>query len=233
MKIAGIEKCSLVDYPGKLACAFFAPACNMNCLYCHNRHLLRKEAENHCLAPDAIRAFLTKRRGFLDGVVISGGEPTLHPGLGDFACEVRAMGFPVKIDTNGTRPETIRRLIASGAVDYISMDVKAPLAKYEAICGAPVKIAGIEESIDLLLEGRVEYEFRTTVPPQLNADDLSAIAERIRGARLYVLQQCRMPKAGDTLARILSGQPSHSPEWLRHMAGRLSPLVQRCETRGV
>ncbi len=234
MKIAGIEKCSFVDYPGRLAAVFFTPGCNWDCYFCHNRLLLGNPEPSSWLTPETALSWLDERRGFLEAAVVSGGEPTLQKGLAEFIREVRARGFLVKLDTNGSHPEVLRELIEEGLPDYVAMDIKAPLGKYEAICGFAVDHRAINESIDLLLSGATDYEFRTTVVPQLTHADVHAIAKRIRGARRFVLQQYRRNAALASQDRPdprLEFEP-HSSAWLLPIYSEIEPLVQRCETRG-
>lgn len=232
MRIAGIEKTSFVDFPGKLAAVLFTPGCNLDCFYCHNRALLGGTGWFETYYPDTVMDWLKKRAGFLDGVVITGGEPALQSDLAAFIRRIRTLGYAVKLDTNGTRPSLLGDLVNEGIVDFIAMDIKAPLAKYEALCGVPVDHGAINASIDLLLSDRVDYEFRTTAIPQLTEDDLVAMSRRIRGAKRFVLQQYRRPKpfAGFSDPR-LDDKP-HSPEWAARVALRLKDFVECCETRG-
>lgn len=190
MKIAGLQKNSMVDYPGKISAVVFTQGCNMNCGYCHNRCLIGNQSGS-LLENEDILSFLEKRRGLLDAVVISGGEPTLQNDLSDFVSRVRAMHYLVKLDTNGTSPTLLKMLIDGKLIDYVAMDIKAPLCKYRKVCCSPVNTANLEKSIGILQEGRVEYEFRTTFTPELDQRDILDIAFSIKGARKYVLQQYR------------------------------------------
>jgi pyruvate formate lyase activating enzyme len=227
MRIAGLQRCSFVDYPGKLSAVVFTPGCNMDCFYCHNRQLLTDGAPPE-QDSDQVLAFFARRTGMLDAVVISGGEPTLRPDLPDFAAALRDMGFLIKLDTNGTHPEVIRDLLSRGLLDFVAMDVKAPLARYEEITRRRVDLDAVAESIDLLLSGEVDYEFRTTVAPQLDVSDLAAIAMRIRGANSYVLQQYR-PQEG---AEADGYAQPHPDTYLANAARAVAPLVSRCSVRG-
>ncbi len=228
MKFAGLEKNSLVDYPGHMSAVFFTPGCNWRCFYCHNHELVAKP--QFCMDGKAALEWLDSRRGWLDAVTITGGEPTLQPRLADFVRAVRSRGFKVKLDTNGTRPEVLRVLLRQRLLDYVAMDIKAPLNKYEAFCGAPVDHGAVNASIDQLLAGTVDYEFRTTIVPQLTESDVLAIARRIRGARLYVLQQFRREGAQSGDPRLEA--PAHEPDWPQPLLGQLRGIVARCETRG-
>lgn len=235
MNIAGLEKCSFVDYPGRLAAVFFVPGCNWNCFYCHNQTLLRKEAPLPRVKPEEAFDLLRSRRGLLDGVVVTGGEPTLQAGLRDFIVQVRGLGYAVKLDTNGSRPLVLGALLADGLLDYVAMDLKAPMAKYEAVCGAPVDHRDLNESIDLIMSSGIEYEFRTTVVPQLTHADVAAMARRIRGARRYVLQQYRNPALFAEQEQLHDPRldvPPHETGWPSHVMEEISQYVAECQTRG-
>jgi len=191
MRIAGIINQSFVDYPGSIAAAVFTHGCNMNCEFCHNRHILGGGGQGSYIDEEQVLNFLERRRGFLDGVVISGGEPTLQPDLEVFIQKVKYMGYLVKLDTNGTCPETVRKLIKKGMLDYIAMDIKAPLEKYPEICRCSIDQKRIVESMTVIMNSGIDYEFRTTCCPQLDNDDLIGIGKLVYGARKYVLQKYR------------------------------------------
>ncbi|HEY8499342.1 MAG TPA: anaerobic ribonucleoside-triphosphate reductase activating protein [Clostridia bacterium] len=191
MKIAGIIKQSFVDYPGSIAAAVFTRGCNMNCVFCHNRHILGSEGQKNNIDEERVLNFLEKRKGLLDGVVISGGEPALQPDLEVFIQKVKYMGYAVKLDTNGTFPDIVMKLVKKGLLDYIAMDVKAPLEKYGEICRCSIERKRISESISVIMNSGIDYEFRTTCCPQLDNDDLIEIGKLVYGAKKYVLQQCR------------------------------------------
>ena len=181
MRISGLQKNSMVDYPEKLAAVVFTQGCNMNCGYCHNRCLIGYE-KNGGISEEDVFAFLERRQGLLDAVVISGGEPTLQRDLPRFIRRALKMGFLVKLDTIGTNPELLEYLIGERLLDYVAMDVKAPFCKYRQVCCSPVNTEKLERSIGILQGGGVEYEFRTTFTPELDQEDLLNIAESIRGA---------------------------------------------------
>lgn len=193
MKIKALEKNSFVDYPGHLSCVVFTQGCNMNCFYCHNKPLISNEEVKDGIGCEEVLDFLSKRQKFIDAVVISGGEPTLQNGLEDFTRDVRKMGFKVKLDTNGTNPEVVENLISKKLVDYVAMDIKAPLKRYEEFCKVKTDINCIKKSIAILMEGAVDYEFRTTLAPGLGVADILDISEEIKGAKSYIIQRCRMP----------------------------------------
>jgi len=233
MLISGVEKCSLVDWPGRVAAVVFTPGCNLDCFYCHNRCLLGGAPQLARYDQPGVLAWLRERRGLLDGVVITGGEPTLQPNLEPFIREVRDLGFMVKLDTNGTRPFTVGGLIEAGLLDYVAVDVKAPFEKYADITGVPVDTGPIETTIDLVRSGAADYEFRTTVVPELDVADILAIAARVQGARRYVLQQFRKPSLVRPEDEPRVNAPPHPVEWFVQVTERIRDLVERCELRGV
>lgn len=220
----------MVDWPGKVVAALFTPGCNFNCSYCHNRMLLGEEGGEERLDTAQVVAWLEQRAGLLDGVVVTGGEATLQPDLAGFMETLRAMGYPVKLDTNGSRPGVLRELTGAGLADYVAMDVKAPRELYDDVTGTEVDEAAIDESIRVLLDGETEYEFRTTVLPYFQHGDIRAIGERIEGAQRYVLQQYQPPANPNQLH--IEGT-LHSAGWFREALETVKPFVCHCETRGV
>lgn len=189
MKIAGVQKSSTIDYPGNISAVIFTQGCNMNCGYCHNRQLIGADNRDCIFDKDGIFAFLQKRRDLLDAVVVSGGEPTIQKDLPDFFRSVKSMGFKTKLDTNGTNPQSLKGLIDENLLDYVAMDIKAPLCKYKMVCCSSVNTENIMRSIDILKNSNIEYEFRTTYTPELCDKDLIDILDTIKGADKYVLQQ--------------------------------------------
>lgn len=191
MQIAGFVPNSFVDYPGKIAALVFAPGCNMNCIYCHNHHLLRRDASKVLYNPRSVLNDLERKQGFVDAVVLTGGEPTLQGGLFDFAREVKKLGFLVKLDTNGTNPHVIAKMLDEKLLDYIAMDIKAPFEKYAMVCGKNINTEKIKESIKIIMRSEIENEFRTTFWPKLVKEDIFEIVKYIEGAKRYTLQQYR------------------------------------------
>ena len=189
MKIQGLQKMTLLDYPGRVACTVFLGGCDFRCPFCHNFELVLGPAPE-ALSEDEFFAFLDKRHGLLDGVAITGGEPCLRPDLPDFIAKIREAGFAVKLDTNGSHPRMLEHLLANGLVDYVAMDIKNSPEKYAQTIGlAAIDLAPIDESIGLLLHSAIEYEFRTTVVRQFHdADDFEKIGSWIAGAKRYFLQ---------------------------------------------
>lgn len=192
MLIGGLAKTSIIDYPKKIAAVVFLQGCNFRCPYCHNPELVKCIAKEP-LSEDFIIDFLNTRKGKLDAVVISGGEPTLHHNLEKFILKIKDVGFLVKLDTNGTNPGMVKRLIEKKLVDYIAMDIKGPLKKYPEIVKKDVNIEDIYKTMQIIIKSGVEYEFRTTVvKEQLNFNDFLSIRDTIKiigGADKYYLQR--------------------------------------------
>ena len=191
MRIGGLLKNSTIDYPGKLSCGIFLSGCNFDCPYCHNPDLVKgcsgRTAE---FDPGNIYRFIEKRKGFLDGVVISGGEPTLQEDLFDLCMHIKQMGYPVKLDTNGSRPRVIKQLIDEDLVDYIAMDLKTDFTKYTTYIKRNFDMTSILSSIQVIMESAIAYEFRTTcVKPIVTAQIIENICRRIQGAAVYALQR--------------------------------------------
>lgn len=193
MKIGGFHPLSLSDYPGHVAAVVFAQGCNFRCPFCHNGGLLTMDIPyDKLISEGELFAHLQQRRDHLDGVVVTGGEPTLQAALLDFLWRIKNMGFAVKLDTNGSRPSIIRKLLTDGVVDYIAMDVKAPLHLYNKLCGVNVMIQRIEESIALISNSGVDHEFRTTfVESLLTEKDIDIIKSIIPSGSKYRLQEFR------------------------------------------
>ncbi len=188
MRLGGLQKCSLIDFPGKITAILFTVGCNFRCPYCHNPELVDETSE--IISVDNVFAFLTRRREILDAVTITGGEPTIQTDLVPFIRKVKEMGFLVKLDTNGTHPEVIELVQEEKLVDYIAMDIKAPLGRYASSVARPVDEVQIKKSIQLLIKGNIPYEFRTTVVKSLLAyDDLHEIGKTIKNAERYYLQK--------------------------------------------
>jgi len=190
MNIAAYQPFTLSDYPGKVAAIVFTQGCNFRCVYCHNACLIDMETPP-AVDTEEFFSFLDRRKGKLGGVVITGGEPTLQPDLISFIERVKRMGFFVKLDTNGSRPKVLKELFERNLIDYIAMDIKAPIEKYDIVAGVEVYKADILESIRLIIDrGGIHYQFRTTVfESMLSPDDLGKCAQLVEGAHSYVLQE--------------------------------------------
>lgn len=209
MKIGGLQKISLIDYPGWISAIVFTQGCNFRCPYCHNPELVDPAQYGPILSEEEVISFLEKRRGKLDAVTVTGGEPTLQPDLDRFLQEIKGMGYLTKIDTNGSNPDVLERLIRGRLVDYLAMDVKGPLQKYERIANVKVQTAKIQRSIELITASGIEHEFRTTVVrSQLDNEDLIATSELLKKG-LYVLQSFVPAKSLD---HEFLTEVSYSPE---------------------
>lgn len=193
MRIGGLQKFTLIDYPGKVACILFTQGCNFRCGYCHNPELVIPEKFCPAISEESVFKFLQERREYLQGVVVSGGEPTIHGDLLDFIRKIKQIGYAVKLDTNGSQPHMLNRLIQEKLVDFIAMDVKAPLDKYEEVAGVSINADKIKESIELIMRSGIEYQFRTTVMKAFcSAQDIREIRQMIKGSSCYLLQKGRL-----------------------------------------
>ncbi|MCB9757633.1 MAG: anaerobic ribonucleoside-triphosphate reductase activating protein [Candidatus Omnitrophica bacterium] len=189
MQIGGLIKLSLVDYPGKTAAVVFTQGCNFRCPYCYNKELVIPSCFQAVIPEEAVISFLAKRKDVLGGVVITGGEPTLHKDLLEFLRRLQHLGYPVKLDTNGSRPDVLREVIQENLVDFIAMDLKAPLEAYEKLAGVPVSTKLIEESIAIIKGSGIQHQFRTTIVKSLLGNtDFLKLAHLVAGAQSYVLQ---------------------------------------------
>ena len=188
MIIGAVQKTTLLDYPGKVACTVFLPGCNLRCPFCHNPGLVLPGAFRGGVSEEALFAFLQKRRGILDGVCITGGEPTVHPDLPGLIRKIRDLGYLVKLDTNGSHPAMLRRLTEEGLLDFVAMDIKNSPEKYALTCGGIDILPAVRESAALLMGGQTEYEFRTTVCSLHTEADLRSIGAWLHGDSPYYLQ---------------------------------------------
>ncbi len=230
MKIHGFQKTTLLDFPGHLAATIFLGGCNFLCPYCHNGSLVLCPDSLPVIPKEDILNTLKKRKGILEGVCITGGEPTLAAGLTDFISEIKELGFLVKLDTNGSNPARLKDLVLSGLIDYVAMDIKNCRNKYAQTIGKDsYSIDKIAESIDFLLTDKVAYEFRTTVTKELHTPaDFSAIGEWIKGAKAYYLQSYKVSE--DVISPVFSG---YSKEELVLIQKSLLPFVEKVEIRGL
>jgi len=232
MQIGGLQKSSLVDYPGKLSSVIFFAGCNFDCPYCHNPELVRGCATCPAdLTTAHICDFLQQRQGFLDGVVVSGGEPTLQPDLADLCKKIKGFGYPVKLDTNGSRPQVLEQLIDRRLVDYIAMDLKTDPVLYRSYIKADCNPDPLFASIRILMESGIDYEFRTTcVKPIVTFETIENISHLIQGARRYALQRFRN---NDVLHPEFFGgvENEYSDEELRQLKAAAEPWVRECILR--
>lgn len=229
MRIDGLQTLTLLDYPGKVACTVFTSGCNMRCPFCHNASLVCGEVPPF-MEKEEFFAFLKKRTGVLDGVCVTGGEPLLQEGLIPFLLEVKEKGFTTKLDTNGLLHDRLRAVVEACAVDYVAMDIKNCKARYAETAGVPgLDLAPIEKSVQFLMEGSVDYEFRTTVVKELhNKADFDEIGRWLKGAKRYFLQSFK--DSGDILSPGLS--PMEKADLLE-IRDRLRAEIPGVELRGV
>ena len=230
MRILGLQKLSLVDFPGKVAATVFTGGCDLRCPFCHNAPLVLPGRGTSALDAGGVLDFLASRRGLLDGVVLSGGEPLLQPDAADFLAEVKAMGFSVKLDTNGCHPDALEDILDRRLADYVAMDIKNSLEKYPWTVGVPgFDTAPVERSARLLMEGPADYEFRTTlVRPFHEVGDMETIGRWLRGARRYYLQA--FVDSGDLVG---GGCAPFTPEEMEGFLQAARPFFQSVALRGL
>jgi pyruvate formate lyase activating enzyme len=231
MEFKGWQRTSLIDYPQHIATVLFTGGCNFRCPPCHNAALVLQPRELPTLPAEEVWDFFSRRAGLIDGVVLTGGEPTLQPNLLPFIRRLRAFNLDIKFDTNGYRPLVLEQLLTEGLVDYVAMDVKAPPEKYPLLSGRPdLELQRIERSIALLEDSPISHEFRTTVVPGLlDEDDIEAIARWLEGTSRYALQQFR---AQGTLDPALEGVTPYPIAHLQAMAERARQWVPQTSVRG-
>lgn len=242
MKIHGLNKTTLLDYPEHVACTVFCGHCNFRCPFCQNADLVLNPSSQPCIAEEEFWSFLGKRKGMLEGVCITGGEPTLHADLIDFIARIKAQGLLVKLDTNGYRPEIIQTLMKENLIDYIAMDLKSSKEGYALSVGLPnFDIKAIETSVALLMSGNIPYEFRTTVVKELHSmSDFKSIAEWMKGCRAYYLQS--YTESGSILqyalpaeARVLNAErlTPYTPEELKSVVAFFNENGVPAKLRGI
>ena len=230
MVIGGIQRFSLIDYPGKISAIIFTRGCNFRCPYCHNPELVDPNRYVDALEEKQLWEFLQRRQHKLDAVVITGGEPTLQEDLRPFLEKIRKMGFLIKLDTNGSNPGVLKNLLSENLLDYVAMDIKAPLEKYSEVARIPVAVENIEESIMLIRESHVSHEFRTTIAKNiLSEEDVVSIAKMLRGEKLYFLQNCVPTKVLDP--HFLAEFVPYTREELQSLAQLAQSYVEKCLVR--
>ena len=231
MLVSGLQKLTLLDYPGKVACTVFTGGCNFRCPFCHNAPLVLPDRLAADTSEDEVLAFLEKRVGILDGVAVTGGEPLLHSSIDAFLEKIKAMGYSVKLDTNGSFPEHLKSIVENGLADRVAMDIKNAPGLYGKTVGIDdFDIAPVEKSKNFLLEGRVDYEFRTTVVKGLHTEEsLLKAAEWIKGAKEYYLQQFK--DSGDVIA--IEGLSSFDGKEMHALADAVKQYVPAAAVRGV
>ena len=226
MQIKGLQKLTLLDYPERTACTVFLGGCNLRCPFCHNASLVLPEKLGESIPEDELFAFLRSRVGKIEGVCISGGEPTLWRDLPDFIKEIKSLGFLVKLDTNGTNPDMLKELIETRLIDYVAMDIKSSLDGYgEAVGLSDFDTSDIERSVEILRRGEVDYEFRTTVVLGLHTEEnLEKIAKWLVGEKKYFLQS--FEDSGDIIKNGFSGYSKAEMEAFLEKVCKFIPLAQ-------
>ena len=228
MRLGGLQKMTLLDFPGRVACTVFTAGCNFRCPFCHNSSLVVSPAAPE-LRQDDFFSFLQKRRGLLDGVAVTGGEPLLHPDMPEFLEKIRALGYAVKLDTNGAFPDRLRAVLEAGLADYVAMDVKNSREKYELTAGVAGILPKVEESVRLLREGNTPFEFRTTLVDELHEpEDFTAIGQWIAGTERYFIQG--FVDSGDILAGGMHAAPR---EKAQACLEAVRPWVPNAQLRGI
>lgn len=229
MIIGGFQRFSLIEYPEKISAIVFTQGCNFRCPYCHNPELINTQASQNLISEENIFSFLEKRKNKLDAVVVTGGEPTLQPDLLEFLKKIKMMGYLIKLDTNGSHPDIIEKAIEQKLVDYLAMDVKAPLEKYREITNFDIEQNKIRHSIESIMNSRVDYEFRTTViESQLSKEDILEIGKLINGAKLYVLQRF---VSSNILDPKLLNETTYSNGNFEILQDALKNFVDQCKVR--
>ncbi len=227
MIFGGWQKFSLIDFPGRASAILFTQGCPFRCPFCHNPELINPTQGMFTpVTEKEILDFLSTRQNKLDGVVITGGEPTLHNDLPDFISKLKSLGFAVKLDTNGSRPEMIERLVRDGYLDYLAMDYKSPLEKYQSHSGSMIDTEKIKKSVDLIRQSGIDYEFRTTVVKELlTEEDILKIADELKGVKRYVLQKF-LP--GRTLDPLFAEMTTYTDEEFEKMCKKIKKFVAQC-----
>jgi len=236
MRIGGLQKLTLIDYPGKLSCTVFLVGCNYRCGFCHNPELVLPEEINEAeLIPEKdFFEFLKERKGILEGVCVGGGEPTMSRDLPEFFQKIKKMGYQIKLDTNGSNPQMLKDLIARKLVDYVAMDIKAPKEKYAEVIGLKevsthYLLNSIEQSINILKENKIDSEFRTTlVPGLLEKEDILKIVQWLKPAKKYFLQNFRAEKTLDPNFKNLEPYPV---KYLFDIQRAITPFFEICQAR--
>lgn len=223
MKFYGMQKMTLLDYPGYVACTLFTGGCNFRCPFCHNALLVTELDDNYTIEEEEVLAFLKKRQGLLDGVCITGGEPLINKNIGDFLAKVKALGFKIKLDTNGTNPTLLKELVNDNLVDYVAVDIKNSPEKYAETVGLKnFDMSPVVETINFLRSGAVDYEFRTTVTEQFHTvESIESAARLIEGAKRYFLQG--FVDSGNLIGSGITGKSKEEMEKMLSVAKKYVP----------
>jgi len=230
MEIKGFQGISLIDYPGRISTVIFVGGCNFRCPFCHNKDLVLSPEKVDTLESNQTIETLKGRKNFIDGVVITGGEPTLSWNIISFAQAIKNIGLLIKLDTNGCRADVLKELIGRELIDYVAMDIKTSFDKYEEAAGVKVETKRIEESIELILRSKIDYELRTTVVPGIvEEEDIKKIGERVKGAKRYALQQFVNK---NTLDESFGQRKPYEPGTLKDWAKLLEDYAEEVLIRG-
>ena len=230
MRLGGLQKTTLIDYPEKVSAIVWTVGCNFRCPFCYNKEIVTGDVE---LIPEQqVFSFLKKRKNMLEGLVVTGGEPLLQDDIENFCKKVKKLDYLVKIDTNGSFPERLQKLIHDGLVDYIAMDVKAPLGKYEGITNVKVDVEKIKRSIKIIRSSSVDHEFRTTfVPGFLEMQDILEISDLLKGAKRFYLQQFK--PISPMLSRDLEKVEPYNKDYMFETLEKIKPYFEICDIRGL
>jgi pyruvate formate lyase activating enzyme len=232
MLIGGLQKMTLIDYPGKVAATIFTVGCNFRCHFCHNPELVLVEpkVENSILHEDEVLNFLMARKNLLEAVCLTGGEPTLQPSLPEFIRKIKVLGYLVKLDTNGTNPEMLEALMAEKLIDYIAMDIKAPWKNYQGAVNRRINVDKFKKSVKLIIESGLTHEFRSTILPALHTvDDVLEMANQVRGAKAYFIQ--RFKSRENLVNADFVNEKRFSFKELDEIKSKIHDLFEICEIR--
>ena len=236
MDIKGFVDVSFVDWDSKIAAVIFLPNCNFRCPFCHNGNLVSNPEKSETIPFEQVENQLKRHRGWIDGVCITGGEPTLHADLPELCSKIKKMGFQVKLDTNGTNPTLLKQLLKKGLIDYVAMDIKAPLTvqKYSKACGVDAErlLENVKESIETLMESSIDYEFRTTVVPTIHdVEDIKQICRSLVGCKKYVLQNFDVSLGKETLNQEFMKLKPFTEEEMENVLAVTQKLISHTKLR--
>ena len=229
MQIKGIQKTTLIDYPGKIACTIFLGGCNFKCGYCYNSEIVFNRTPS--ISEEEVFDFLSNRTKYLEGVCITGGEPTINRDLFDFIKRIKKLGYLVKLDTNGTNPEVVELLLNNNLIDYIAMDIKSSEKNYSKITQTNVNIEKLKKTIKLIMESDIEYEFRTTVLPNFSENEMTEIGLMIKGSKNHYLQQFKTTKT--MINKGMENMETNDKKQLEEFKRIMSNCVENVQIRGV
>lgn len=230
MLLGGLQKNSFMDYPDKISCIVFTVGCNFRCPFCHNGYLVLDSEETPILSEKYIFDFLESRKGLIDAVVITGGEPLIQKDIETFIKKIKKMGFLVKLDTNGSSPKVLKNLIKKNLLDYIAMDIKASPEKYEKACGKKVNVENVKKSVEIIMNSGVDYEFRTTVLKEIHSEkDFEKIGEWLNGAKRYFIQKFSNE---NTLDESFSKATPYTRKEMGKICETIRNFFDKCEVRG-